>query len=149
MDHLRRLRDPAGPARRGPGRAAPWGQARPGCPRGRRRQLRSLRVTSLGDAQRGAPRYRRLVPYPPRPEAGVRPELRGSASPRPDPLLQQRVEAYIVERYQAGASLRVLAEETDRSFSAIRNILDRRGIRRRGTGAPRLTDETDAGSQLN
>jgi hypothetical protein len=53
------------------------------------------------------------------------------------------VEVYIVERYQAGASLRVLAEETDRSFSAIRNILNRRGVRRRGAGAPRLADETD------
>lgn len=56
------------------------------------------------------------------------------------------METYIVERYQAGASLRVLAEETDRSFSAIRNILNRRGVQRRGTGAPRLTDDTDAGS---
>jgi hypothetical protein len=76
----------------------------------------------------------------------VRPEFRGAASPRPDPQLQQRVETYIVERHQTGASLRVLAEETDRSFSAIRNILDRRGVRRRGTGEPRLTDETDASS---
>jgi hypothetical protein len=86
------------------------------------------------------------VPYPPRPEAAVRPEFRGSASPRPDPLLQRRVETYIVERHQAGASLRMLAEEADRSFSAIRNILDRRGVQRRGTGAPRLTDEIDAGN---
>ncbi|WP_246078626.1 helix-turn-helix domain-containing protein [Modestobacter excelsi] len=43
-------------------------------------------------------------------------------------MLQERVETYVVERYQAGASLRVLAEETDRSFSAVRQSLDRRGV---------------------
>ena len=33
-------------------------------------------------------------------------------------------------------SLRELSELTDRSFSAVRNILDRRGVRHRGSGAP-------------
>jgi hypothetical protein len=41
-----------------------------------------------------------------------------------------------VEQYAVGRSLRELSELTDRSLSAVRNILDRRGIRRRGSGAP-------------
>jgi hypothetical protein len=53
------------------------------------------------------------------------PEFRGTASPRPDPAVQARVEAFIVEQYEAGRSLRQLAELTDRSFSAVRNIRDR------------------------
>jgi hypothetical protein len=53
--------------------------------------------------------------------------------------VQARVEAtFIVEQYAAGRSLRELSELTDRSFSAVRNILDRRGIRRRGAGAAEL-----------
>jgi predicted transcriptional regulator len=50
-------------------------------------------------------------------------------------VVQARVEAFIVEEYAAGRSLRELAELTDRSFSAVRNILTRHGIHRRGTGA--------------
>ncbi|MDP9458691.1 MAG: helix-turn-helix domain-containing protein [Actinomycetota bacterium] len=49
--------------------------------------------------------------------------------------MEARVEAFIVEQYAAGRSLRELSELTDRSFSAVRNVLDRRGIRRRGSGA--------------
>jgi DNA-directed RNA polymerase specialized sigma24 family protein len=63
------------------------------------------------------------------------PEFAGTASPRPDPAAQARVEAFIVEHYAAGRSLRELAELTDRSFSAVRNILTRHGIRRREAGA--------------
>ena len=49
--------------------------------------------------------------------------------------MQARVEAFIVEQYEAGRSLRQLAELTDRSFSAVRNILRRRSVHRRGIGA--------------
>jgi hypothetical protein len=45
------------------------------------------------------------------------------------------VEASIVEKYAAGRSLPELAELTDRSFSAVRNILARHGVHRRGAGA--------------
>jgi hypothetical protein len=55
--------------------------------------------------------------------------------PRPDPAIQARVEAFIVEQYEAGRSLRQLAELTDRSFSAVRNILTRRSVHRRSSGA--------------
>jgi predicted HTH domain antitoxin len=49
--------------------------------------------------------------------------------------VQARVETFIVEQYEAGRSLRQLAELTDRSFSAVRNILTRRSVRRRSSGA--------------
>lgn len=42
--------------------------------------------------------------------------------------MQARVEAFIVEQHvTAGRSLRELSELTDRSFSAVRNILDSAG----------------------
>lgn len=78
------------------------------------------------------------MPYPPRPQLRPLPEFVGSASPRPDPATQARVGTFIVEQYAAGRSLRELAELTDRSFSAVRNILTRRGVHRRTTGAAAL-----------
>ncbi|MGY1832607.1 helix-turn-helix domain-containing protein [Geodermatophilus sp. SYSU D01180] len=77
------------------------------------------------------------VPYPPRPLLRPLPEFAGSAHPRPDLALQRSVEDYIRREYAAGRSLRELAELTDRSHSAIRNILDKHGVRRRGVGAMR------------
>ncbi len=52
--------------------------------------------------------------------------------------MQARVEAFIVAGYAAGRSLRELSELTDRSFSAVRNILAKRNIDRRGAGAAAL-----------
>jgi hypothetical protein len=49
--------------------------------------------------------------------------------------MQARVEAFIVEQYAVGRSPRELAELTDQSFSAVRNILARHGVHRRGAGA--------------
>ncbi len=80
------------------------------------------------------------VPYPPRPQLRPLPQFVSTASPRPDPEVQQRVELYIVESYEAGRSLRELSELTDRSFSAVRNILDKHGVRRRGAGATALSE---------
>ncbi|MGX5653378.1 helix-turn-helix domain-containing protein [Geodermatophilus nigrescens] len=79
------------------------------------------------------------MPYPPRAELRPLAAFAGSASPRPDPDVQAHVERSVVEQYTAGRSLRELAELTDRSFSAVRKILDRHGVRRRGVGAARLT----------
>ena len=67
--------------------------------------------------------------------------LAGTASPRPDPGVQAQVERFILWECAAGRSLRELAELTVRSFSAVRNILDRHGVRRRGVGAARVTEE--------
>jgi hypothetical protein len=63
------------------------------------------------------------------------PKFRGTARSRPDPAVQARVERFILDHYAAGRSLRELAELTDRSFSAVRNILEKHGVRRRETGA--------------
>ena len=52
------------------------------------------------------------------------------------------MERFVVEQYLAGRSLRELAELTDRSFSAVRNILTKRGIQRRSTGAAALPGVT-------
>src|SRR4051812_15118502 len=59
-------------------------------------------------------------------------EFVGTAKSRPDQVVQPRVEAFVVMQYRAGRSLREIAELTDRSFSAVRNILRRHGIARRG-----------------
>jgi hypothetical protein len=45
----------------------------------------------------------------------------------------------VVDQYAAGRSLRQIAELTDRSFSAIRSVLDRAGVRRRNSDAPKTT----------
>ena len=50
------------------------------------------------------------------------------------------MERFIVEQYRSGRSLRVLAELTGRSFSAVRNALDKHGVRRRGAGAARVAE---------
>jgi hypothetical protein len=66
--------------------------------------------------------------------------MNGDAGPRPDPEVQTRVGAFIAEQYAAGPSLREPAELTDRSLSAIRNIIDRHGVHRRGSGAAALRE---------
>jgi DNA-binding NarL/FixJ family response regulator len=53
--------------------------------------------------------------------------------------VQARVETFVLEQYAAGRSLREIAELTDRSFSAVRNILDKHGVRRRERSASTLT----------
>lgn len=78
------------------------------------------------------------MPYPPRPQLRPLPEFAGTASPRPDLAVQARVEAFIVEQYRAGRSLRELSELPDRSFSAVRNNLAKRSIYRRSAGAASL-----------
>jgi hypothetical protein len=78
-----------------------------------------------------------LVPYPPRPQLRPLPEFAGTAVSRPDLVVQARVEAFVLEQYAVGRSLREIAELTDRSFSAVRNILDKHGVRRRERGAQR------------
>jgi hypothetical protein len=79
--------------------------------------------------------YRRPMPYPPRPQLRPLPEFAGTAVPRPDPAVQARVEAFVLEQYAGGRSLREIAELTDRSHGGVRNILDRHGVQRRFAGA--------------
>ena len=93
-----------------------------------------------GKPRRAAAGYRQSVPYPPRPQLRPLSEFAGTASSRPDPAVQNRVEAFIVDQYAAGWSLRELAELTDRSFSSVRNILSKHGVHRRGSGAMTLSE---------
>lgn len=81
------------------------------------------------------------MPYPPRAQLRPLPEFAGTASPRPDPVVQARVEAFVLEQYASGRSLREIAELTDRSFSAVRNILHKHGVVRREVGASVVIDE--------
>lgn len=83
------------------------------------------------------------VPYSPRPRLRPLTEFAGTASPRPDRAAHARVEAFILENYAAGRSLRELAELTDRSFSAVRNILTKHEVHLRGTGATVLLQSDD------
>ena len=81
------------------------------------------------------------MPYPPRPQLQPGREFDGTASPRPHPAVQARVERFVLEQYAAGWSLREIAELTDRSFSAVRNILGKRGVRRRDRGAATIAGD--------
>jgi hypothetical protein len=88
------------------------------------------------------------VPYPPRPQLRPLPDFVGTAVSRPDPAVQAAVERFVLEQYAAGRSLREIAELTDRSHSAIRNILDKHGVRRREVGAaPTRDTERHAGKE--
>jgi hypothetical protein len=83
------------------------------------------------------------VAYPPRPQLRPLAQFRGTAvggkRPRTHDAEHQRLVDFVLEQYAAGRSLRQIAELTDRSFSAVRNILDRAGVHRRDIGAPRTT----------
>ncbi|ADB74230.1 helix-turn-helix domain-containing protein [Geodermatophilus obscurus] len=84
------------------------------------------------------------MPYPPRPQLRPLPEFAGTAAPRPDPAVQARVERFVLDGYAGGRSLHELAELTDRSHSAVRNILDKHGVRRRPTGAEAMPASASA-----
>jgi hypothetical protein len=80
--------------------------------------------------------YSPSLPYPPRPQLRPLPEFAGTALSRPDSAVQVRVERFVLQQYVAGRSLRELAELTDRSHSAVRNILDKHGVRRGAAVVP-------------
>jgi DNA-binding NarL/FixJ family response regulator len=69
-------------------------------------------------------------------------EFVGSNKSRPDPVVQRRVEGFVLTRYAEGKSLREIAELTDRSYSAVRNMLDKHGVRRRPSGAGVVDDQS-------
>jgi hypothetical protein len=97
-------------------------------------------LTFMGDADRPARPLPCAGALSPTTASEAVAGVRGTASPRPDPAVQARVEEFIVEQYEAGRSLRQLAELTDRSFSAVRNILTRRCVHRRSSGAAVLRE---------
>lgn len=76
--------------------------------------------------------------YPPRPTLQPLPRFAGTSTSRPSPQLRDDLAAFVLEQYDAGRSLREIAELADRSHSAIRNLLQRRGVLRRERGAKPL-----------
>jgi len=79
------------------------------------------------------------VPYPSRRRREPRPTFRGTA--RPGIYADAELKSFVIEQYvDSGKSLREIAELTDRSFSAIRTILERAGHLRRGAGAAPVND---------
>lgn len=76
--------------------------------------------------------------YPGRKLHDTLPEFRGTNGTRQTPEQRARLIAFVADGYQAGRSLRELAELTGRAQTAIRRALDEAGIRRRGSGATRI-----------
>ena len=77
-----------------------------------------------------------MAPYPDRP--ALEPDSRWAGRTRAGARAEAELVAYVVEQYAAGRSLRQIAELTDRTHSAVRNILERAGAPRRGVGAQRI-----------
>ena len=84
-------------------------------------------------------RARLLMAYPGRPVLTALPEFQGSATVRQSAEQRARLLAFAAEQYQAGRSLRQIAELTDRSQSAVRRALRQAGVQSRASGAPSTT----------
>ena len=80
------------------------------------------------------------MPYPSRPQLRPLPEFAGTRDSA-HPLLQARLEAYVVTAYLAGQSLREIAERVDRSQTAVRRALDKHQVPRRPAGARPLAEQ--------
>jgi hypothetical protein len=82
------------------------------------------------------------VSYPPRRQLRPRPEFAGTARTGtvPGAARQARLEAFIVDQYAEGRSLREIAELVDRCQTAVRRALDKHQVARRPSGARPLAD---------
>ncbi|SDY86024.1 hypothetical protein SAMN05661080_04833 [Modestobacter sp. DSM 44400] len=82
------------------------------------------------------------MPYPPRPQLRPLPRFAGSARTGTvlSRQLQEQLEAFVVEQYAGGRSLREIAELVDRTPTAVRRVLDKHQVPRRGRGAARIAD---------
>ena len=82
------------------------------------------------------------MPYPPRPSLRPLPEFAGTARTGTvfSVEFQARLEAYVLEAYADGRSLREIAELVDRSLTAVRRTLDKHHVSRRPSGARSLTE---------
>lgn len=81
--------------------------------------------------------------YPSRPTLRVLPQFAGTNRTRQTPEQRRVLVGYVAREYEAGRSLRELAELTGRTQSAVRRALDQAGIMRRGRGAPPQVTATD------
>ena len=73
--------------------------------------------------------------YPSRPTLRVLPQFAGTNGTRPTREQRRALVEYVAREYEAGRSLRELAELTGRTQTAVRRALDEAGVRRRGRGA--------------
>ena len=80
------------------------------------------------------------MPYPPRPQLRPLPEFAGTRDGA-HPLLQARLETFIIASYREGRSLREIAELVDRTQTAVRRVLGKHGVPRRPAGARPLADQ--------
>lgn len=83
------------------------------------------------------------MPYPGRPILEPLPSFRGTATIKQSAQQRRTLIAFVAREYQAGRSLRELAELTDRSQTAIRRALDEAGVPRRGRGATPVNVQRD------
>ncbi|WP_425576865.1 helix-turn-helix domain-containing protein [Nocardioides conyzicola] len=79
------------------------------------------------------------MPYPSRPVLEPLPQFVGTNTTRPTANQRAELVAYVAKEYQAGRSLRELAELTARTQTAVRRALDCSGVRRRPRGACPIT----------
>ncbi|MGY1659648.1 helix-turn-helix domain-containing protein [Geodermatophilus sp. SYSU D00705] len=77
------------------------------------------------------------MPYPSRPSLRPLPQFAGTARSGTTAAngAQVQHEAFVVEQYRLGRSLREIGELADRSQTAIRRVLDKHGVQRRPAGA--------------
>ena len=77
------------------------------------------------------------MPNPPRPQLRAEQWAAGTARSGTTAAggVQGQLEAFIVDQYQRGRSLREVAESVDRSQTAIRRVLDKHAVPRRPRGA--------------
>jgi Helix-turn-helix domain len=74
------------------------------------------------------------MPYPGSPVLKTVPLIVDSNVIKPTPEQRAALLAFVAEQYQAGRSLRELAELTGRTQKAVRRALDQAGVPRRGPG---------------
>ena len=85
-----------------------------------------------------------VMSYPSRPRLEPLPQFSGHT--RPGARVTDEVRSFVVRAYvEDGRSLREIAELTDRSFGAVRNILQRSGHLRCGVGAMPVTQDPEPG----
>lgn len=76
--------------------------------------------------------------YPSRPRLDPLPEFIGTATIKQTPEQRQRLIEFCAREYEAGRSIRQVAELTDRTQTAVRRALTIAGVKRHGPGAYRL-----------
>ncbi len=106
-------------------------------PEGRLQHVRSRPGRLTGGSFPRCPRRADNVgmPYPSRPVREPLPQFRDTNVIHPSADQRTELIRFVTEQYEAGLSLRELAELTDRTQRAVRRALDQAGVPRRPRGA--------------